>query len=125
MKILIALLAILIPISLYSQTVPVSKRFLGEEYRLFLPKIELSTNKTDQIFTVNLVESEGVYVIESNAMKFVCDLKTSTAEVYFDNQYDDIYLIKFWDCYSFFVIEIPLAKTTYHFFRIYSLDKAW
>jgi len=123
MKTLVASLAILIQVSLYSQTIPSSKRFLGEEYRLFLSDAGLNNNQTDQIYTVDLVDN--VYVIESNAMKFVCDLKANTAEFYFDNQYETTYNIRFWDCYSFFVIEIPSAKTTYYFFRIYSLDKAW
>ena len=132
MKTLIALLAILIQVSLHSQTVPVSKRFLGEEYRLFLPGREAigplfkaSTDRTDQIFTINLDEVNNVYIIESQAIKFVCHPKKNSAELYFDNQYEGEYLICFWDCYSYFVVTMPSSNTTYYFYRIYSLDKAW
>ena len=129
MKTLIASLAILIQVSLHSQTVPVSKRFLGEEYRLFIPGHNNtavdSLYRTDQLYKIKLIEEEDTYVIQNNALKFICDLRTGTAEVYFDGILDGKYAIRFWDSYNFFVIKFPIARTSYHFFRVYSPNKVW
>ena len=129
MKILTVLLALLIKVSLYSQYVPISQRFKNEEYRLFIPGRSItavdSLYRTDQLYKIKLIEEEDTYVIQNNALKFVCDLRTGTAEVYFDGKLDSKYAIKFWDSYNFFVIRFPLARTSYHFFRVYSPDKVW
>jgi len=129
MKTMLVLLALLIKVSLYSQFTPVSQRFKNEEYRLFLPghsRIVIdSLSRTDQLYKIDLIEEEDIYVIQNNALKFICDLKTGTAKVYFDGKFEGEYAIKFWDSYNFFVIRIPLARASYHFFRVYSLNKIW
>jgi hypothetical protein len=129
MKTMLVLLALLIKVSLYSQFTPVSQRFKNEEYRLFLPghsRIVIdSLSRTDQLYKIDLIEEEDIYIIQNNALKFICDLKTGTAEVYFDGGFEGEYAIKFWDSYNFFVIRIPLARASYHFFRVYSLNKIW
>jgi hypothetical protein len=129
MKTMLVLLALLIKVSLYSQFTPVSQRFKNEEYRLFLPghsRIVIdSLSRTDQLYKIDLIEEEDIYVIQNNTLKFICDLKTGTAKVYFDGKFEGEYAIKFWDSYNFFVIKIPLARASYHFFRVYSLNKVW
>jgi hypothetical protein len=129
MKTMLVLLALLIKVSLYSQFTPVNQRFKNEEYRLFIPGhshiIIDSLYRTDQLYKIKLIEEEDIYIIQNNALKFICDLKTGTAEVYFDGKSEGEYAIKFWDSYNFFVIRIPLARTSYHFFRVYSPDKVW
>ena len=129
MKILTVLLALLIKVSLYSQYVPISQRFKNEEYRLFISyrsyTILDSLYRTDQLYKIDLIEEEDIYVIQNNALKFICDLKTGAAEVYFDGKFEGKYAIKFWDSYNFFVIKFPLARTSYHFFRVYSPNKVW
>jgi len=129
MKTMLVLLALLIKVSLYSQFTPVSQRFKNEEYRLFLPghsRIVIdSLSRTDQLYKIDLIEEEDIYIIQNNALKFICDLKTGTAKVYFDGGFEGEYAIKFWDSYNFFVIKIPLARASYHFFRVYSLNKIW
>jgi hypothetical protein len=129
MKTMLVLLALLIKVSLYSQFTPVNQRFKNEEYRLFIPGhsriIIDSLYRTDQLYKIKLIEEEDIYIIQNNALKFICDLKTGTAKVYFDGVLDGEYFIKFWDSYNFFVIRIPLAHTSYHFFRVYSPDKIW
>ena len=129
MKTLLVLLALLIKVSLFSQSVPISQRFKNEEYRLFIhsPYSQdlFSLNRTDQIYTVDLLKDQDVYIIKNSALKFICDFKTGVAEMYFDGVLDGVYSIKFWDSYNFFVIQIPIAKTSYNFFRIYSPDKTW
>ncbi len=126
---MLVLLALLIKVSLYSQFTPVSQRFKNEEYRLFLPghsRIVIdSLSRTDQLYKIDLIEEEDIYVIQNNTLKFICDLKTGTAKVYFDGKFEGEYAIKFWDSYNFFVIKIPLARASYHFFRVYSLNKVW
>jgi hypothetical protein len=129
MKTMLVLLALLIKVSLYSQFTPVSQRFKNEEYRLFLPghsRIVIdSLSRTDQLYKIDLIEEEDIYIIQNNALKFICDLKTGTAKVYFDGGFEGEYAIKFWDSYNFFVIKISLARASYHFFRVYSLNKIW
>jgi len=129
MKILTVLLALLIKVSLYSQYVPISQRFKNEEYRLFIPghshMVVDSLYRTDQLYKIKLIEEEDTYVIQNNALKFICNLRTGTAEVYFDGIFDGKYAIKFWDSYNFFVIKFPIARTSYHFFRVYSPNKVW
>jgi hypothetical protein len=129
MKTMLVLLALLIKVSLYSQFTPVSQRFKNEEYRLFLPGhshiVIDSLSRTDQLYKIDLIEEEDIYVIQNNALKFICDLKTGTAKVYFDGGFEGEYAIKFWDSYNFFVIRIPLARASYHFFRVYSPNKVW
>ena len=129
MKILTVLLALLIKVSLYSQFTPVNQRFKNEEYRLFLPGhsriIIDSLSRTDQLYKINLIEEEDIYIIQNNALKFICNLRTGAAEVYFDGKFEGEYAIKFWDSYNFFVIRIPLAHASYHFFRVYSPNKVW
>ena len=129
MKTLLVLLALLIKVSLYSQYVPISQRFKNEEYRLFIPghscMVVDSLYRTDQLYKIKLIEEEDTYVIQNNALKFICDLRTGTAEVYFDGILDGKYAIRFWDSYNFFVIKFPIARTSYHFFRVYSPNKVW
>ncbi len=98
MKILTVLLALLIKVSLYSQYIPINKRFNQEEYRLFIPghsrMVVDSLYRTDQLYKIKLIEEEDIYIIQNNALKFVCDLRTGTAEVYFDGKLDSKYAIK-------------------------------
>jgi len=67
MKILTVLLALLIKVSLYSQYVPINKRFDQEEYRLFIPGhshiVIDSLYRTDQLYKIKLIEEEDIYVI--------------------------------------------------------------
>ena len=121
----------MIQVSLSAQKIPVTVRFLREEYRLFIygsnPTVGLPggpTDRTDQIFTVRAT-LDSVYTIQSPALRFVCNVKKSTTEVYFDSQYDDTYIMRFTDCYSYFVVEFLGTHTTYFFYRIYAPDKSW
>jgi len=133
MKTLFVLLALLIQVSLFSQNVFINQRFRNEEYRLFLPgpnpdlltPIETSLYRTDQIYKISLIEDQDVYVIENNSLKFICDFKTGLTEIYFNGVLEGKYASKFWDCYNFYVIDLPKFHTSYHFFRIYSPDKTW
>lgn len=131
MKTLILTLLVMIQVSLSAQTIPVSARFLREEYRLFIygknSAVGLHgspTDRTDQIFSVKGTR-DSVYTFQSLALRFVCDVKNNTADVYFDKQLDDTYVIRFWDCYNYFVVEFPKAHATYYFYRIYAPDKSW
>lgn len=132
MKTLLVLLALLIKVSLYSQSTFLNQRFKNEEYRLFLPgsnseetNLNASLSRTDQIYKIDLIEDKDIYIIQNNALKFICDLNSGIAEVYFNGVLEGKYIIIFWDCFNFYVINIPKFKTSYHFFRIYSPDKTW
>ena len=132
MKILTVLLALLIKVSLYSQSTFINQRFKNEEYRLFLPgpstemtNIGSSLSRTDQIYKIDLIEDKDIYIIQNNALKFICDLNSGSAEVYFNGELEGKYAIKFWDCFNFYIISIPKFGVSYHFFRIYSPDKTW
>ena len=98
MKILTVLLALLIKVSLYSQYVPINKRFDQEEYRLFIPGhshiIIDSLYRTDQLYKIKLIEEEDIYIIQNNALKFVCDLKAGMVEVYFDGKFGKVKVVK-------------------------------
>ncbi len=132
MKTLLVLLALLIKVSLYSQFTPINQRFKNEEYRLFLPgpntevtNIGASLSRTDQIYKIDLIEDKDIYIIQNNALKFVCDLNSGTTEVFFNGVLEGKYATRFWDCFNFYVIDIPKFRVSYHFFRIYSPDKTW
>ena len=91
MKTLTVLLALLIKVSLYSQSTFINQRFKNEEYRLFLPgpntemtSIGASLSRTDQIYKIDLIEDKDIYIIQNNALKFVCDLNSGVTEVYFN-----------------------------------------
>ena len=132
MKTLLVLLALLIKVSLYSQSTFINQRFKNEEYRLFLPgpntevtNIGVSLSRTDQIYKVDLIEDKDIYIIQNNALKFICDLNSGTTEVFFNGELEGKYATRFWDCFNFYVIDIPKFRVSYHFFRIYSPDKTW
>ena len=131
MKALIVTLLVMIQVSLNAQSIPVTARFVREEYRLFIygrntvrTHPATAVDKTDQIYYAKHL-GDSVFVFESKALKFVCNTKKHTAEVYFDKHYDDTYPINLWDCYSYFVVEFPQAKATYYFYRLYAADRAW
>ena len=131
MKTLILTLLVTIQVSLSAQTIPVSARFLREEYRLFIygRNSAIGTHgspvdRTDQIFTARHGE-DSLYILQSKALRFVCDVKKSTVDVYFNKQYDDTYIMHFTDCYSYFVVEFVNTRATYFFYRIYAPDKSW
>ena len=129
MKILTVLLALLIKVSLYSQYIPISQRFKNEEYRLFIPGhshiVVDSLYRTDQLYKIKLIEEEDIYIIQNNALKFICDLNSGTTEVFFNGELEGKYATRFWDCFNFYVIDIPKFRVSYHFFRIYSPNKTW
>jgi len=75
MKTLTVLLALLIKVSLYSQSTFINQRFKNEEYRLFLPgpntemtNIGASLSRTDQIYKIDLIEDKDIYIIQNNAL---------------------------------------------------------